>query len=191
MNTIVDQRPGVAADQGEWLSPTAALARFSAPAGSLAGATSSREETLRHGFRIGGIGLLVPAKTGTEVVVATQLARIPRGARALRGILNLRGNLIPVFDLNVAIGNAIAKSSSPADRAQKSVVLVFGKGENAAGLLIDDFPMAVPGLRPAGQLGPLPDPLAAHVTGALATAEQIWLEFAHEGLFQVLAGPSA
>ena len=87
-----------------WHKPGAALARFAAPAGSLAAVGSLRsQEFARYGVRISGIGLLIAAGTDSELIEARSIAPIPHSQPWLLGMMNRRGHPIPVFDLRVAL----------------------------------------------------------------------------------------
>lgn len=164
------------------LAPSAALTRFQPPAGTLLGAEAVREEPqVRYGFRVSSLGLLIRPGTGSEVVDARAIATLPNAPRWLAGIMNLRGNPVPVFDLCAAL--ELARN----DDSQKSMVLVLDKGDAAAGLLIDGMPRAVSQVRPIAQPTALPARLQPFVPHALATGDDVWLEFDHAGFLTSLA----
>ncbi|MFM9881578.1 MAG: chemotaxis protein CheW [Burkholderiales bacterium] len=178
-----------AASGAGWLAPAAALSRF-IPQERLAGTgVIAQKEQVRFGFRVGDLGLLVPANTGTEVVPLTAFASIPRSAPWLRGVYNLRGNLVPVIDLAVRLG--MDRQRPPIDASQnqatKPHVLIFGKGGRAVGITIDGFPRGLTGLRPVGQIPDQQGLLELHVSAALTTGGDVWFEFDPERLFQGLA----
>lgn len=143
---------------------------------------------MRYGYRIGTLSFLIPGGTGSEVVPLMNPAAMPNSPRWLRGVINLRGALVPVFDLAGVLG---MDRDQPGDSAHgtgaKPVILVLDKGEHAAGMLIDGFPRPLIGLRTVIQLPPLPESLRDHVAAAYADDEAIWLELAHQGLLLELA----
>ena len=164
------------------LAPSAALTRFAPPAGALLGPKLAREEQrVRYGFRVSSLGLLIKLDTGSEVVEARAIAAMPNAPRWLAGVMNLRGNPVPVFDLAAAL--ALARN----DEAQKSMVLVLDKGDAAAGLLIDGMPRVVPHGKLIEPPTALPARLAPFALQALATADGVWLEFDHAGFLTSLA----
>jgi hypothetical protein len=67
------------------------------------------------------------------------------------------------------------------------MILVLDKGADALGLMIDGFPLALRGLRPAHATVPLPPRLAPFAHGLSTNDAGIWVEFDHKGLFRALA----
>ncbi|HEU0202886.1 MAG TPA: chemotaxis protein CheW [Burkholderiaceae bacterium] len=164
-----------------WLLPSEALERFQPPARALAELAPRRaEERARYGFRAAGLGFLIAAGTGSEVVEARGISPLPRSAPWLVGVMNLRGRPVPVFDLAVAL---------ELDRAgaEKRMVLVLDKGAEALGLLIDGFPVALRGLRATATPVALPPRLAPFAPAVLTAEKAWWIEFDHKELFRSLA----
>jgi len=164
------------------LAPSVALTRFAPPAGALLGPVLARtEQRVRYGFRVSSLGLLIKLDAGSEVVEARGIASMPNAPRWLAGVMNLRGNPVPVFDLNAALD--LPRN----DESQKSMVLVLDKGEQAAGLLIDGMPRVVPPGNPVEQPSTLPARLAPFATRAIVAGDGVWLEFDHVGFLTNLA----
>lgn len=164
------------------LAPSAALTRFAPPAGALLGPAQVRDERqARYGFRVSSLGLLIKVGTGSEVVEARGIAVLPNAPRWLAGVMNLRGNPVPVFDLCAALDLPRSDASS------KSMVLVLDKGEHAAGLLIDGLPRVVAPGNAIEQPTALPARLATFVTHPRATDDGVWFEFDHVGFLTSLA----
>jgi chemotaxis signal transduction protein len=157
------------------VSPSEALNRFEPPEGFVPVATETVKKQLRYGFRSGGLSLLIQGGVGSEVVPMMPLAAIPNGPGWLQGVINLRGNLVPVCDL------AQMLSDAPDAAARKTMILVLDKGDKAAGFVIDGHPVALNDLRPTNQVPELPEFLANYVRAAHSTDEEVWLEFDHEG----------
>jgi len=169
-------------DAPAMLVPSAALTRFAPPAGALLGPTLARDEQrVRYGFRVSSLGLLIKLDTGSEVVEARAVAAMPNAPRWLAGVMNLRGNPVPVFDLGAALD--LARD----DESQKTMVLVLDKGDAAAGLLIDGMPRVVPPGRAIDLPAALPARLAPFAPNAIATSDGVWLEFDHVGFLTNLA----
>lgn len=157
------------------ISPGEALTRFEPPPGFVPVAVERQVKTIRYGFRAAGLGLLIRQGIGSEVVPMMPFAAIPNGPGWLLGMINLHGNLVPVCDLGRALGREIASGSA------KPMILVIDKGMKSAGFLIDGYPCALTDLRAASQVQGLHELLARHVAATLATDEEVWLEFDHEG----------
>lgn len=98
-------------------------------------AALSQNQTInRYGYLVGGMGLLVPANTLSEVLRKFTLYPIPKTRAWLRGLVNLRGNLIPVYDLAMLCG--LSDSMSGYDS-----LLILDKGADAVGILINNLPV--------------------------------------------------
>lgn len=170
-----------------WLPPSAALERYAPPAGLATIELQEGGQQRRYGFRAGGLGLLIAHKTGSEALAMPAITPIPNSEPWLRGMLNLRGALVPVFDLALVLG-----ASGQAYREQPAV-LVFGKDAQAVGVITDGHPKQLLGLSRVAQLPALPTVLKGHVAAAYTHDEDdLWLEFDHEAFFlSVIRGNAA
>lgn len=171
--------PGAAAPH--WLAPSAALERFVAPPDLLWNAAPEKIERKRYGFCIGAFGLLIKAEVASEVLRTPAISTLPGAPPWLLGVLNLRGNLVPVFDLALLLG--VARTGQP----QARLVLILDKGENAVAMLIDAFPQPLSQLAAITHLPALPARLQGPVSKAYSKDEQLWLEFDHEFFFDSLS----
>lgn len=173
----------IADDAAQWLSPTDALTRFAPSPPDDAEATESSVSTpgTRHGFRVDGFGILVPEGTSGEVLENHVVFPVPRTAAWFAGLCNVRGNIVPVYDLPGLMGG-----DRPPGRTTR--VLVIGTGERAAGFEIDSLPAAVQAGEPLTSRPPLPPTLSDHVTAAYAWADEVWLEVDIES-FLLSLGP--
>ncbi|MFO1372410.1 MAG: chemotaxis protein CheW [Candidatus Competibacteraceae bacterium] len=175
---------GVEAKQsrGQWLSPSAALQRFQPPAVLSMGSrvTATQAQQTRYGFRVGNLGLLIGPTTMSEVMEPLPVYPIPLTPPWLLGLVNLRGNLVPLFELK----QLLELTGEPRG---KPMLLVLDRGEYAVGMLIDGLPQ-IPALdRPLSRLPPLPTVLQPHAVRAYIHAGTVWVEFDHQGFFQAAA----
>ncbi|TIS86804.1 MAG: purine-binding chemotaxis protein CheW [Mesorhizobium sp.] len=69
-----------------------------------------------------------------EVVPLQKITPLPRTADFVAGIINLRGDLIPVFDLRRLLGLAADASGIP------SHIIVVGEGQAEFGMTVDELP---------------------------------------------------
>ena len=110
--------------------------------------------------------LFVPLRSAWGGIVAAKAG----GKRALVDIILLR---IVGMDLAGAV----------AAFAGQRLVLVFGQGEQAVGVMIESYPIALPELRALPNLPQLPEKLRKHVSAGYVQGETVWLEFDHGSFF--------
>lgn len=161
-----------------WLSPTEALTRFVASNQRRRQPTLTRAPT-RFGFRIGDIGLLVPAGMLSELVEEIAIYPLPTTPGWFLGLINLRGSLIPVFDLK-------ALFALEDEGGEESRLLVLDKEGRAVGLLIEALPQTVEIGSPLPQSPPLPSLLQEHSHAAYMQDQELWVEFDFDGFFQAI-----
>lgn len=167
--------------EADWLPPVAALAHFEPPAGAyLAAAAHARKEETRarYGFRAGGLGLLIDPDAGSEVLAMPHIAFLPGAPPGFLGLSNLRGNLVPIYDLRALLGAAPDRTGAGA------LVLAFGQGDEAVGVVIEGYPVPLTGLRPMSEFPQLPDALAKHVSAGYVQDGGVWLEFDYGTFFE-------
>ena len=168
----------------KWLHPTQALQRqFSVTETTTATTENKVSETVRRlGFKIGDIGLLIGDNTISELTDILPICRIPNTPVHLLGLVNLRGNLTPVFDLHHLL-NVTQQQKT------KQMLLVLGRGEKAAGLLIDDLPAHQILLRQEKleSLPQLTEVIKPFISGGYKQQNNMWLNFDYQSFFQSLA----
>lgn len=165
---------------GGWMLPSAALDRFDPPAGMVL-AASVEKEVARYGFKIATLGLLIQQGVGSEVMQMPAIWSLPGAPPWLLGLINLRGNLVPVFELRLVLGLGQRAAH------EKSLVLVFEQGDKAVGVVIDDYPVPLLALSRMPNLPLLPTALNGHVHTGYVKDEMIWLEFDQNSFFEALS----
>jgi twitching motility protein PilI len=164
---------------GEWLPPTAALGRFRPTANSYLQGRTRQVTRARYGFRIANLGFVIQELTLSEVIERVPIYPLPNTPAWLAGIINLRGNLAPVFDLRRVF-------DLPPNESGSGFMLVMDKGPQAVGVPIDAVPSTLRDLRAVPDLPPLPELLTGHVARAYLLADEVWLDLDHRGLFSSL-----
>tara|TARA_R110001606_G_scaffold346892_2_gene495894 strand:+ start:43912 stop:44430 length:519 start_codon:yes stop_codon:yes gene_type:complete len=85
------------------------------------------------GFRIGQENLLIPLNEAREIfIVPTQISPVPRAQPWVFGIANLRGELLPLFDLKYFLYGQATKVN------KRSRIVVTNNSQLYAGLLLDE-----------------------------------------------------
>ena len=170
---------------GEWLSPSAALNRLELEEHELVHESAAEREAakrdrLRHGVAIGSFNVLLPPDTVSEVIKGANVFQVPKTAPWVKGLLNLRGNLVPVFDLT----NHFEPDAPPPEAPQ---TLAIGKGDDAVALLVDGIPKLASTDHPISYSAlPLPDGIRNQVRAAYMEDDNMWLELDIPSLIESL-----
>lgn len=163
-----------------WLEPSAALSRFVPSDADVAVGRVIEVENKRYGARLGAVGVLLPEDKVSEVLDRPSIFPLPNTAAWFEGLINLRGNLVPVFDLRELL-------ETRADAAAPQMVLVLDKGDNALGLAIDGLPVAAACEETASPLPRLPGVLEPFVRRAYPDGDDTWLDVDLPGLADSLS----
>jgi purine-binding chemotaxis protein CheW len=87
-------------------------------------------------FRLGGEGYALEVMRVQEVLDVPAMTEVPGSPKSLLGVINLRGHVVPVYDLRIPFG---LKENAKPDRAP-SVLIVeteAGNDSQVTGLLVD------------------------------------------------------
>ena len=82
-------------------------------------------------FTVGGEEYGVDIMTVREIKGWTETTRLPNSAESMRGVMNLRGLIIPIFDLRARFKHELTEANA------KHVVIILAVGERNIGILVD------------------------------------------------------
>lgn len=168
------------------LSPSMALQRDVDSVDLMAGGDDLLDDgRMRYGFQIAGMGLLVDADTVAEVVPRPVPVRIPRTPAWFSGLTNLRGTLVPMFDLKLLMGLNDKLSG------RESFALIVGQGEQAMGFFIEQYPAGLDGLEAVAEQPPLPKMLMPFSGQAYFANDSIYVELNYPRFFSSLSAKLA
>ncbi|QEH33158.1 Chemotaxis protein CheW [Aquisphaera giovannonii] len=107
-------------------------------------------------FRLGGEGYALEVMRVQEVMDVESMTEVPGGSKSLLGVINLRGHVVPVYDLRIPFGLA----SNPNPPKMPSVLIVeieAGNDARVTGLVVDRvsdvLEFSPDQMQPAPQLG--------------------------------------
>lgn len=133
------------------------------------------------GFEIANIKFLVPHAQVNEISEMPPIFRLPNTSRWLLGLVNLHGNLVPVFDLASLIGGASNTKS-------KTMLLVLGRGDAIAAIVVNGIPNRKRfGTSNRTSLPGFPGSIRDYISNAYAEEEQLWLELDYARLFEMMS----
>lgn len=107
-------------------------------------------------FRLGGEDYALEVMRVQEVLDVGTLTQVPGGPKSLRGVLNLRGHVVPVYDLRIPFALTIDPKPS---RAPSVLMVESNNGHDlhVTGLLVDRvsdvLEFRAEEVQPAPQLG--------------------------------------
>jgi twitching motility protein PilI len=140
--------------------------------------------TRRLGFNVGNLGLLIAQKATCELTELLDICAIPFTASWLLGLINLRGNLIPIFDLHRLL---------QFEPVEAKKLLILGQGNAAGGIIIDNLPIHINFTETdkLTHLPPLPPIIKPYSSSGFEKEGQLWFNFDHQGFFESIAAKIA
>ncbi|MGA9851528.1 MAG: chemotaxis protein CheW [Gammaproteobacteria bacterium] len=142
-----------------------------------------QEEWVGVGFRVGRAYLVSSREEVREVLPFPGVTRLPGAKPWLLGLANVRGQLLPVTDLNTFFGGP------PTDIGRNTRVLMVNHADIPAGLLVDE----VRGFRrfvASEQVEAVPEILPGmtpFITGAYKAGDELWGVLGVHGLVETPA----
>lgn len=132
------------------------------------------------GIRIGSMGFLIATTRFCELLDKIKVNALPNVHPWVSGILNLRGNLVPVFDLRFVL-------EETGDNKKRRLFAV-DRGEKAVALWIESYPEIknLAAMKQMKKLPKLPDILQRFVISSYEQEGQVWLDIKFEDLFKAL-----
>lgn len=123
----------------------------------------------KFAFMTGNFNLVLPDHQPAEIIVPPRICTVPRTPDWFRGMINLRGNLLPVFDLDILISGNYSESYN--------WLLVFGTDESMASICIDTLPTTIElNNKLEKSHCDIPEILYAHVDNVYLENDVIWIE---------------
>lgn len=162
----------------------AAASRPTAAPGTMVADAQSRQ-----GVRIGDVGLMLTYEDSSELTDMPALSYLPNAPVWVKGLANLHGSLVPVFDMARYLG--IQPGTQSADRVAKGrnkpMLLVLGHGAEVAGVIIDSIPQRlVPTPQQQTDTDTAPALLMPHIRGAYLIDDQLWFDLDCSSLLDML-----
>ncbi len=124
-----------------------------------------------YGIKCNTLHILIDKNTPSELVEDNTVFPIPLAIDWILGVANIRGDIIPIIDLEKTISGEITNYN-----INGSNVIIIGKGEDAIGLLLKQLPMlvSVSNDEKLNDYSNLPESIREYVEYAYTHDERIW-----------------
>ena len=132
----------------------------------------------RQGYRVGDLRILAKFDASSELAVMPTIYRLPGAPDGVKGLANLHGNVVPVFELARWFNVVHDPKATP-------MLLVLGYGSAAIGVVIDGLPVRKR-FAPADEV-PVDmgnSRMARFAHSAYRDAEGVWMEFDDQRFFE-------
>lgn len=143
----------------------------------------------RQGVRIGRIGMMLGYQDSSELTEMPDLYYLPNAPQWMKGLVNLRGNLFPVFDV-AAYFDVESEKQQPQDEfgeRDKDMLLILGRGEDAAGIMIKGIPQRLAPLKQQQtDIDTAPARVLPHIQDAYFMDGQLWFDVNCSSLLDLL-----
>lgn len=135
-----------------------------------------------YGFKLDNIRLLLDTDVRSEVVNNASITPIPLMPKCVKGLCNVRGNLVPVYDLYQKYGLSRTETSSDSKR-----ILVLDENQDMAAIEIEDMVTTLEFDEQDMQknVSSDNDMINELITYGFKENENFWYGFDHKKLFQI------
>lgn len=136
----------------------------------------------RYGYKVLNMNFLVPEGTVSEVIQNANIFSLPNAPVWIEGLINSRGNIIPVMN--------IAKLIKNFSHEKLTSILVLNKTDtkSAIAIMISDLPMSLEINDSKTTTDKYPDALHDYIDAGFSQNNMDWIEFNPQQLFKNLAG---
>lgn len=163
------------------LSPREVLAQAAAASIDIQQDAARYDTSVTLAYHCAGWGFLVPHGVRAEVLPLGKIGLVPRAPRHCLGLSNVRGSVVPIFSLDLLLGQ------EPERNSRNQYFLLHDSPTGAVGVLVNEIPRSVQ-LSAQDQVhsvSHLPEQLEPHVRNVYRYREEIWHELDVESLLKI------
>jgi purine-binding chemotaxis protein CheW len=112
-----------------------------------------------------------------EIVKVPPLTEVPRAQKELLGVMNLRGEILPVYDVRarLLLQDGVAKVAGPSDAPPHARVVLVRSDAGDAGILVDGVEGVVRLLPSLIEPAPLGGPERPYLSGISRKGERLFI----------------
>lgn len=135
----------------------------------------------RYGYKVSEMNFLVPEMVVSEVIQEPNIFNLPNSPYWIEGLVNIRGNIVPVMN----IGKFLKQAS--AEKVSKILVINSANDEPAIAVIIEDLPTSLEINDTKTSASKYPNELQSFVSDGFKQNNEEWVEFNPQKLFKQLA----
>ena len=125
-----------------------------------------------YSYSSAGLSLLIPNDITSEVLEESNVHSIPLAPKWLMGACNVRGDIVPIIDIN-----QILKNEKTQLNTRQNITLILGSVEKAIGLTLDQLPKAIQFKKEEQTTNykKIPELMKPFITMAYIKNQKLWL----------------
>ena len=153
------------------------------PAGAVQESIQLPSTARYYGIVCGMARILIASGTYCEFILSPEFSRVPNAPSRMMGLINMRGNLVPLYQLQELFGEAIDP--------EPKYGLLIGEVASGAVIVVNDKPemFSRADAKPVRNAPPIPVFLAPSVIRLVEYEGEVWFEINHDDFFSRLAAP--
>ena len=136
----------------------------------------------RYGYQISNMNFLVPENTISEVIQNPNIFSLPNSPSWIEGLINIRGNIIPVMNIDKYLKNPSK------DNLSNILILDKSDNKNAIAIMINDLPISLEINDIKTDTNNYPGELLEFTSSGFKQNNIDWVEFSPQKLFLTLSG---
>jgi twitching motility protein PilI/purine-binding chemotaxis protein CheW len=135
----------------------------------------------QRGLRLGSFGIVLEPDALYEIIEHARLSPFPGVSKIFRGIINHRGNVVPVYDLSEITGVI-------PDSWERSRLMMLNTGQEAVALVIFELPFQITPRVPVAleEIENVPAIFLDHTRQAYRESGKLWLSLQYDTFFAAL-----
>lgn len=139
---------------------------------------------IRHGFIVSEYRFILQAGTHCEIAARQDICSIPGCPSWFAGFINHRGNVVPIYDLELYFNEGKVREKPNRD----AWFLLLGTHPSTAGFIIESIPSIVtaPTLEDSSENEGIPPFLVPFIHAKWHHDERFWYEIDHNALLEHL-----
>lgn len=135
----------------------------------------------RYGYKVSELNFLVPEQMVSEVIQNPNIFSLPNSPSWIEGLINIRGNIIPVMNIDKLLKNY------QGEKLTSILVLTKTDNKSAIAIMISDLPVSLEIGESNTSTNEYPEILHDYIKDGFNQNNADWIEFNPQELFKKLA----